>query len=332
MRKTAGAIAALTLVCGVGCGGDDESPSDTGVDVTQDTSTDDVTADVGTDSAADVTADDVAADAVRDTQLFDTAPPECAADFVTSVSGLVQDTDGTPVADAKSQLCVRVGSPDGNLVCLRPEDTGTDGKFEIFVPDATQCMGGGSMRVFVPESTFATTYCHIDTASEDGTLAIADPVTLFPTDAVAELPPYGDSAEARTVVFPGGFEVPEFVPALLDFNFDEAAYGRLGARRVDPTSEGLCFVEGELDGLFAFTVEADVERSFAFRFDNVDGFDAGATVNLFILGGLETHLNDGSAVPETSWVHYDNAVVSDDGEWVEGNIPAFTWLGYALAE
>lgn len=326
MKRLALILPAALMACG---GDDTDATPDAGVEV-------------GTDAVSDATVDaaDAANDAAEDPGIRldlgggDTTDPRdaCEANWVTEVNGEVVDTADAPVANAKSQLCVRVGSEDGNLLCLRPEDTDDAGAYRVPVPNSAMCMGGGSLRVFVPDGGYATTYCHVDTATDDGVLTLAEPVTLFETDAVEDLPAWGDPDAPRSITFPGGFEIAEFVPTELGFNFDESLYGLLGARKVDPSSEGLCFLDGEIDGLWAFAVEGDVARSFAFSFPNDDGFPAGATVNLYVLGGIETHLDDGTSVHETDWVMYDTAVVTEDGAAIEGRIPAFTWLGYALAE
>lgn len=317
----------------VACSDDDTTvpANDTGADTTTDAG-EDTTTDAPVDAPADTTADTAVDTAEEDVEIDFTPDPSCEADWVVVVNGDVVEEDGTPVAGAKSQLCVRIGSPDGNLICLRPEDSDDNGEFSILAPESARCVGGGSMRVFVPVSDLATTYCHIDTENDGGTLDLADDIVLFGTDAVADLPEYGDPTVPRAVTFPGGLEIAEFVPDDLGFTFGEEAYANLGARRVDPNADGLCFVDTELDGLWAFRVEANSESGFDFRFPNDDGYEAGATVNLFVLGGLETKLDDGTQVEETVFEQYGTATVSEDGAWVEGRIPAFTWLGYALAE
>ncbi|MFT6399632.1 MAG: hypothetical protein ACJAYU_004401 [Bradymonadia bacterium] len=323
----------LASLTAYGCGDEDE---------TEDSSTTDVGADAVADTSADAVGDvDMGADAVEDVAGPDTAvdtgpdvdPREaCEADWVEVVNGTVVDNTGTLVDGAKAQLCVHIGSADGNLICLRPEDTDAEGAFAIGTPNSTRCVANGSMRVFKPNAPLATTYCPIDLANEDGTLNIADSVVLFQTEAVAELPPYGDPEAARSVTFPGGLEIAEFVPGQLGFEFTEEAYGNLGAVVVEPDAEGLCFLDGPVDGLIAFTIEANLERSTSFRMPNTNGYDAGATVELFVLGGLQTTIDGGEHVPETEWLQYGQATVSADGESITGRLPAFTWLGYRLAE
>jgi hypothetical protein len=320
----------IASVSAIGCGDSigEPGPADTGTDTIED---------MGGDTPDEDTALDVTPDAEPEVAV-DTGPDvdprdECEVDWVEEVRGSVVDDAGAPVDGAKAQLCVHIGAPDGNLICLRPEDTDSDGRFAITTPNSTRCVSNGSMRVFKPGSTFATTYCPIDTASDDaGILEISDAVVLFETQPVAELPAYGDAASARAITFPVGLEIEEFVPEQLGFEFTEDAYNNLGAARVAPGTAGLCFVDGEIEGLIAFTVEANLERSIAFALENVDEYAAGASIDLFVLGGLQTTIEGGDHVPETEWMHYGQGTVSDDGATIVGRLPAFTWLGYRLAE
>lgn len=321
----------LVSIGAVGCGDDDEvvvPPEDTGVDAATDAAADAPEPDATPDATSDTPEPDTTADAGPDVDPRE----ECEVDWVEEVRGSVVDNSGAPVEAAKAQLCVHIGAPDGNLICLRPQDTDADGNYVIPTADSTRCVSNGSMRVFKPASTLATTYCHIDLANDDGVLTVPEPVVIFETEPVADLPAYGERTAARSITFPGGLTIGEFVPDQLGFEFTEDAYGNLGALRVAPDTEGLCFVDGEIDGLIAFTVEANVERSVEFTLDNVDGFDAGASVDLFVLGGLQTTVDSGDQVPETEWRQYGQGTVSDDGTVITGRLPAFTWLGYRLAE
>lgn len=322
----------LASLTAYGCG-DDEETVDTG---TQDAGTD-TTADTTGDTPEDADMGGADADVVEPDIVEDNGPDvdprdACEVDWLELATGTTVDDSGTPIEGAKAQLCVHIGSPEGNLICLRPEDTDENGTFSITTPNSTRCVSNGSMRVFKPGAPLATTYCPIDLANESGTLTLEEPVVLFATEAVESLPPYGDADDAREIVFPGGVEIAEFVPSQLGFEFTEEAYNNLGAIRVEPGTDGLCFVDGDIDGLIAFTVEANLERSTGFRLANVDAYDAGATVELFVLGGLQTTVDGGEHVPETEFRQYGEGTVSDDGMWIVGQLPAFTWLGYRLAE
>ena len=312
-----------------GCGDDDPvAPTDSGVDASADTGTDTPSPDVTDDTTPDGPEPDVQVDTGPDVDPRE----ECEVDWVEEVRGSVVDNSGAPVEAAKAQLCVHIGAPDGNLICLRPEDTDAGGNYIIPTASSTRCISNGSMRVFKPGSALATTYCHIDLANDDGILNVDEAVVLFETEPVADLPPYGERTDARAIAFPGGLSIEEFVPDQLGFEFNEDAYNNLGALRVAPGTEGLCFVDGDIDGLIAFSVEANVERSIEFTLENVDGYEGGASIDLFVLGGLATTVDGGDSVSETEWRHYGQGTVSDDGTVISGRIPAFTWLGYRLAE
>lgn len=313
------------------CGGDSDVATDVGAEL----------ADAGGDTvdtggAGDVTADSVDADAASDTVAdapIDTTPdPACEVDWVVFVEGSAVTDEGEPAVDASAQLCVRIGATDGNLVCLRPEPTDAAGEFAIVVPESARCAGGGSMHVYDYDGTVAPMYCHVETANVGGTLVIGEPTVLFETDAVAELPPWGDPTVARAITFPGGLQIAEFVPRSLGFLFTEVEYANLGARRVDPNAEGLCFLTAPVDALWAFRVEADVKGSFGIRVPNEQEYPSGAAVDLYVLGGIETTLPGGAPLAETEWKLYGQGAVTDDGAWIVGDLPAFTWFGYALAD
>lgn len=322
-------VGALAVVA-TACGGDAGPSPDAAVDAANDT-LDAVDADTGADTA-DTRASDTAGDAPADTVIDVTPDPSCEVDWVVFVEGGAVTDTGEPAADASAQLCVRIGAPDGNLVCLRPEPTDAGGRYSIVVPESARCAGGGSMHVYDYDGTVAPMYCHVDTTTDGGTLVIEEPTVLFETDAVADLPAWGDPAVARAITFPGGLEVAEFVPRSLGLLFTEVEYANLGARRVDPGADGLCFLTEPVDALWAFRVEADVKGSFGVRVPNDLAYPAGAIVDLYVLGGIETTLPGGAPLAETEWKRYGQGAVTEDGGWIVGDLPALTWFGYALAD
>ncbi|MCB9519521.1 MAG: hypothetical protein H6698_02855 [Myxococcales bacterium] len=314
------------------CGGDSDDPitdSGAGADTTADAGDSSVT-DTPTDADLEV-ASDVAPDVAVDAEIDTTRDPSCAADWVVFAEGSVVDAEGAPVVGALAQLCVHIGSAEGNLVCLRPEPTSDDGTFQITAPASARCVANGSLRVFAPNTAYASTYCGVATDASDGTLTLAAPIVLFETTPATTLPAYEPTRGERTVAFAGGLEV-DLVPDQLGFTFTEQAYGGLGAVSVPTDSEGLCFVSEPVDSLWAFAPEANSDEAAPFRVPNTSAYPAGASVELYVLGGLETTLPNGDHAPETEWVRYGTATVSEDGATIAGELPALTWLGLKLAE
>ena len=87
------------------------------------------------------------------------------------------------------------------------------------------------------------------------------------------------------------------------------------------------------DGLWAFWPESAVDGvGFPVRIPNTGNLAAGTQVDLFVLGGLECNLDDGTHVPEGVWSQYGTGTVRADGAVIESDagsgLPCFTWFGY----
>jgi hypothetical protein len=257
-------------------------------------------------------------DAARDAPL-----PPCAATAVDVIRGRVADAAGTPVERARPQLCARL-DPDDRLVCVTPPWTGADGRFEITVPPQVRCMRSAVMRVLVPNGPYATTYCPVDIGPTSmGSLEVSSPFELVSVERVA-LPPVGDPAMAREVSL-GSALVLEVSPA--DVGGD-ADYARLGALRVDPL-RSCVLAARELDGLIAASPEASLRAPFRVP---GSGLPAGASVDLFVIGGLGTTLDDGTEVEEAALVRFGGGAVDSDGTITPEpgvRLPHLAWLGWA---
>jgi hypothetical protein len=255
--------------------------------------------------------------------------PSCGASakWVTSISGTVLDDSGAPVPCAKAQVCVRAGKPV-RLTCLRPVTTAQDGTFTIPVGTEVQCMASATLRLFAPGQPLATTYCGVDLASE-GDISLAETGRLFRLKQPENAPAFCDQSVAQSVSLDGGLSV-EVVPALLS---DPAGdLPELLAAKVDPAATGLCFLGSEAPALlYAFGPEVDIAGDgFAFSLPNNLGLAAGATANLFILGGLSTTVGTES-IKEGEWHLYGQGTVSPDGSRIlaegDNGLPYLSWLG-----
>ena len=269
-----------------------------------------------TDDARDATSRDATTQADAETT--------CVASEVASVLGRVIDERGSPIASARPQLCLRLAI-DGRLVCLEPPFTDDTGRFVLEVPSELRCIDRGVMRVLVSGGPYATSYCPLEpTRAIEGTLTLDSPIELTAVARVP-LPPRGDPAVSREVVL-GDVLAVEVVPDRLG---SESDYARLGAARVVPARS--CVPEARaLDGLIAMTPEGRVDGAFRVL---ASGLAEGTRVELFVIGGLDTRLPDGSIVEEGSLVRLGEGRVDVDGTITPEPtvlLPQLGWLGWSV--
>jgi hypothetical protein len=259
---------------------------------------------------------------------------DCAATRVNYIRGWLVDRIGRPLPGAFGQICI-VKSPSGELVCLQPENADQDGVFTISVSPRDSCAQSGVVRATRVGERRASMYCEADlTAIDAGNVTLRDPLFLYATLPPVEHPEYGDGMTRRTVRFADGLEL-DVVPYDLFGSDPMIDYEYLSARRVQPDERGLCFLEGvenQPDGLYAFAPEVAVDNDGApVRIPNDLGLDAGAQVELSILGGLDCYV-DRVHIEEGSWTVLGTATVNDDATLIESDpgvaLPCLTWMGY----
>lgn len=263
-----------------------------------------------------------------------TPDPACAANWIVGLTGTVRDDSDVAVMGAGVQACLRI-APDDRLVCLIPQFTGADGRFAIVVPEDLRCLNRAVTRVLVPPPDsdapppFGTTYCPVEfPADPPPVYEVPDPYVLYPVTPAAALPPRGDEAMARAVDLPDGLTLT-LEPRALAMSMD---YDRLGGALVDASATE-CWAEGEtFDGAYVFSPEAGVTGGAAVSIPNSDGLAPGAEVDLFIVGGLETFLLDGTPVEEAELASIGVATVSGDGSTIDSasmaGVPYLSWLAW----
>jgi hypothetical protein len=189
-----------------------------------------------------------------------------------------------------------------------------------------------ALRVLVTGTPAATTYCAANIAGRGPVIEVEAPLVVYATTLPSALPDAGDTGTERTVVFEDGLELDIVPDRFFGPNLDaQEDYEALAARRWDDIPLEQCFMEGApaFDGLYAFSPEGDVDgASFPIRIPNATDLAPGASVSLFILGGLSTRLPDETTVPEAEWFEYGTGVVAPAGDVIEAELPYFSWLGY----
>jgi hypothetical protein len=250
----------------------------------------------------------------------------CVATRVETVQGVVVDTSGTPIADAKAQLCAQVVGV--GLVCLPPADTDASGRFAKDVGEDDRCMERLAIRVLLPSSSYGTTYCPVDLEGASPVFEVDEPMILVPLEAPRSLPPLGDESTTRPVTLAGDL-VMEVRPSSLWGEYDELRAAEVDARFAT------CFLEANDDvlGLYAFAPEGTTGGGFEVSFPERTGLPDGSAVELMVLGGLGATLSDGTFVDEGELAVFGRGTVvggqvrSDPGS----EVPYLSWLAYREA-
>lgn len=264
-----------------------------------------------------------------------TRPESCGSEhgFFAAVRGWAVAPGGTPLEGAKAQLCIHY-SPNNGYICLQPAVADADGVYTVTLPEEYRCVDQVAMRVLLSKSGRATSYCLLDTSAGPAVRLDQPSVVPMATPAI-ELPPEGDADASRPVKFDDGL-VLDVTPSLF-YSGTGVSYDRFGGRRIPTNAEGLCGEAMNMDGLYAFYPEGQISApGFGVHLPNKNDYPAGATVELFVLGGLDCDLLDGTAVPEGTWGKFGEAIVSEDGTTIDSTdgsgLPCFTWLGYRLKD
>lgn len=258
--------------------------------------------------------------------------PSCAASFLAGITGHVEDPSGVPIAGARVQPCIVVAS-SGALLCLVPPTTDDAGDFAIPIelPEA-RCAEHVTLRVLAPGRALATTYCEPALAPEDGVLALAEPLVLFPVERPVCLPARAEASAPREVVLADGLVLDGLRPDRV------SRYEQLAASRVEIGAH--CVGRGgpgAFEGVYALAPETDLapdDDPVAVRIPNSTHLAPGASVELWVLGGIATPLPGvpGETIAEGTWARFGTATVSGDATTIASDpgvsLSALTWLAY----
>lgn len=261
----------------------------------------------------------------------------CATDngWVSAIRGWVSAPGGAPLAGAKVQACITAA--DSIFSCLSPVDVNDEGVFTITMREDIRCLKKAALRVWKPGSGRVTFYTPIDISGEDSVVRLAEPIVLPWAKPATDLPPKGDEEAARPVVFDDGL-VLDVTPSM--YWSGTGRYECFAGRRIPTDAVGLLPSSRDFDGLYGFFpegemgIEGETSVGYPLTIPNTTGIPANATVELFILGGLECHLLDGSKVDEGYWAKFGEATVSADGATISSNpgqgLPCLNWFAYRL--
>ena len=258
----------------------------------------------------------------------------CRATGLTRIRGWIVDRIGRPIVGASAQLCVT--NAEGLGSCLAPTESTMDGTYTLNVPAASSCVQKAVLRVIKPSVQRATMYCEVDlsAASDVGEIVLREPSVLYATINATQKPPYEPEMMARDITFAAGLTL-NVAPYDLFGTQPEEDYATLSVRHVLPDERGLCFLEedNKPDHLFAFAPEMSVLGDSTMRFNNTFGYDAGASVSIWLLGGLDCTL-DGEHIAEGAWQQVGIGQVDDAGTSIitDLNLPCLTWIGLKSLE
>ena len=328
-RCTVAILAFLAPLLLLACGGGSSS----GPDGDQDTEATDAAEEAGEDLADTPEQDDaeVSAD-TEDIDGQDETPAPCDATRVTGVSGAVTNADGAPLPGVAVVACV-FSQSEGDA-CLNPVSTGTNGRFAVTVPENRQCMDSLVLRYLPPNLDDAVMTCPLPLGSGGALETPFTPKVLPLPDTSRQT--LGVETEPHQVTAHDG-SVLTVTPAHIDA-FGQG-YDDIRILAWDAVTHGWpCFINQSdpPDLLWAILPEADLAGVDSARFDapNTPHLPSGATVDVYLLGGVHTETHLGLAVPEGQWTSLGTATVSTDGSRIvtdEGQgLPFFTWLGFKV--
>jgi hypothetical protein len=255
-------------------------------------------------------------------------PADCSHTWVAGATGRVVDSSGNRITGATISYCVYRGETG---TCLAPATSGKGGWYTLLVPPEHRCVSDLAVRVFVPKERnlrLADTYCAPALAPQQAVLEAPDHVMLQ-LFAPTSQPKVADPKVARDFVFRDGLTLTITPDDLVEYDSVDA----LSAGPVDLSLPG-CAAREPLDALWAFGPEINVRilgggKKVPFKLP-AKGLADGTVVDLFLLGGTGTMIDETRSAPEAKYVKYGTGkvvagmVVPDAGS----ELPALTAVGY----
>lgn len=248
------------------------------------------------------------------------------------LTGTITDEAGCPIGCAKAQICIEVAVTEQYL-CLRPENTNSEGQFEVTITGDYDCITRGALRVFHASEPMASMYPHVELGGSSAHVAFSESFTLHSTQAPTSLPESTDDDLTYTVAFSHGLEM-DVTPGKLSAG--PSKYAQLTSVFVAPNeANSLVFAEDALsfEGFYGFSPEGDViGGGFPIRITGTT-LSTGTVVDLYALGGIACTLPSGERIDEGDFMNVGSGTVESDGSVTFPDhvvLPCMTWMGYKV--
>ena len=260
--------------------------------------------------------------------------------WIWKVTGSVHNGSAQGVDNAIVQICVT--SATGSYTCQRPVRSEGSGAFVIEINSDYRCLQEGVMRILDVDNKSTTFYLELElpeliNGDNDPIFTVAHPIVLHTTSAAA-VPSITDATTntgTYTISFTDGLEM-DIRPST--FYGQTSTIDDLRSVRVSGDTAGLEFAPGAADfeAFYGFWPEADVNNTnggpagYTIRIPNSTNLANGTRVDFYVLGGLSTHLYDGSKLAEGEWEKAGtgtvsgNTITSDN----DNGLPCLTWFAY----
>ena len=252
----------------------------------------------------------------------------CTADSVQTISGIALSDTRQPLKEAKAQACVILES--GQWLCLSPTLSNEQGAWSVELPAEYQCLQRLALRLVANDGS-SSTYCatlESELNHNFGQMILPDlAVGWTESDAETEssLTQYELEADESVLLHPQGLKLAVSDQMMKMLLLEEGAVSSLKDRN-DCLSQSHDF-----DYTFAMTPEG-FSQDTRLLYVPTPELNEGQTVELYLVGGLYSELEDGSIIEEgASHLAYQGQVF-EGGIHPNINLPFLTWLGLKVLQ
>ena len=244
---------------------------------------------------------------------------ECNHNIVESVSGLAFTDDGQAVAGAKAQACIILG--DEQWICMSPVQSDVNGEWNVNLAAEYQCLRRLAVRLISPDGS-SSNYCateNIDQRHDFGRMDLPQLEMTWVEDEQGR--EQFELLETESLLtHSSGLKIAVADPNMKTLLINEGAVSPISPRN-DCLSQSHGF-----DYTFALTPEG-FSNGTRLLFIPTPFLEAGQTLELYLVGGLYSELEDGTIIEEGSRHMVYQGSVSEGGLSLNLNLPFFTWIG-----
>ena len=251
----------------------------------------------------------------------------CTADSVQKISGIALSDTGLPLKDAKAQACVILES--GQWLCLSPVLSNEQGAWSLDLPAEYQCLHRLALRLVADDGS--STYCatlESEIHHHFGQMVLPDLTTGWTESAIDTEPSLIQQAlesDESVLLHPQGLKLAVSDQMMKILLLETGGVSSLKDRN-DCLSQSHDF-----DYTFAMTPEG-FSQGTRLLYVPTPELNEGQTVELYLVGGLYSELEDGSIVEEgASHLAYQGQVI-EGGIHPNINLPFLTWLGLRVLQ